>query len=166
LNKSIQVSLSLGSNIERYSHINAGLMALEEEFGEIICSPVYESASVGFKGSPFLNLIVIIETTISLTDVIRKLKAIEDRNGRDRTGPKFSPRTLDIDVVTYGSFFGVLEGIQLPRPELFENAFVLLPLVDLWADELVPGKNMTYQQLWSASENKSQELHVVDFTRR
>ena len=161
-----KISLSLGSNIDRYRHINAGLTALESAFGEVRCSPVYESAAVGFNGSPFLNMIVIIETNQSLTDVISRLKAIEDNNGRDRTGPKFSARTLDIDVVTYGDAVGVIESVTLPRPELFKNAFVLLPLVDLWANERVPGKSMTYQALWEQQGDKTQRLHVVPFERR
>jgi 2-amino-4-hydroxy-6-hydroxymethyldihydropteridine diphosphokinase len=166
LTKTVQVSLSLGSNIDRYRYINAGLAALESEFGTVTCSPVYESAAVGFNGSPFLNLVSIVETSKSLTEVIKSLKDIEDENGRDRTGPKFSARTLDIDVVTYGDCSGVMEGIELPRAELFKNAFVLLPMIDLWPTQQVPGTTYTYQQLWQRFENKDQALSVVPFERR
>lgn len=161
----IQVSLSLGSNIRRYYHINQGLDALTQAFGAVQCSPVYESAAVGFQGSPFLNLIAIIETNLPLGEVISRLKQIEDDNGRDRSGPKFSPRTLDIDVVTYGDAVGDVDGVELPRPELFKNAFVLLPLVDLWPDKKVPGRPQTYAELWQTQGDTTQQLQVVPFTR-
>ena len=161
-----KISLSLGSNIDRYRHINAGLNELEAVFGQIYCSPVYESAAVGFDGSPFLNLIVLVESKLTLTEVIAKLKTIEDKNGRDRSGPKFSARTLDIDVVTFGDAAGLVENVQLPRPELFKNAFVLLPLVDLWPDKLVPGETFDFKTLWQQKGNTKQQLHVVPFERR
>ena len=162
----IEVALSLGSNVQRYRHINAGLNALEAEFGQFKCSPIYESVAVGFDGSPFLNLVAVIETRISLATIVQRLKIIEDANGRVRSGPRFSPRTLDIDVVTYGERFGLLDGIELPRPELFNNAFVLLPMADLWPQRQVPGLETTYLQLWRQFQDLSQSLHRVPFERR
>lgn len=166
MSKAIQVTLSLGSNIDRYKHLNAGLNALEDAFGEVISSPIYESDAVGFNGSAFLNSIAIIQTHESLTRVIEILKQIEDDNGRDRSGPKFSPRTLDIDVVTYGDFFGEHEGIELPRAELFKNAFVLRPMADVLPDVKVPGQGLTYAQLWQQYDQSKQALAPVSFKRR
>lgn len=160
-----EVALSLGSNISRYQHINSGLNALEQAFGQLTISPVYESAAVGFDGSPFLNLIAVIKTSLSVERIIQKLKKIEDANGRVRSGPKFSPRTLDIDVVTYGDMTGVVDGIELPRPELFANAFVALPMADLWPNRLVPGKDFTYQNLWNQVQLEKQSLYEVPFER-
>lgn len=161
-----EVSLSLGSNIDRFRHLNTGLDALEQAFGELITSPVYESAAVGFEGSAFLNSIAIIKTELSLPEVVQILKAIEDANGRDRNGPKFSARTLDIDVVTYGEHFGLLHGIELPRAELFKNAFVLKPMADVWPNRRIPGQQETYQQLWQAYPQDKQPLIDVAFERR
>ena len=165
MSESVKVTLSLGSNIERYKHINAALGALESEFGEVISSPIYESDAVGFDGSAFLNSIAIIQTHKSLTDVILILKAIEDLHGRDRSGPKFSPRTLDIDVVTYGDWHGMHEGIELPRVELFKNAFVLRPMADLLPTQNVPGHSLTYGQLWQNFDQSKQSLAPVEFKR-
>lgn len=158
-----QVALSLGSNINRYQNINAGLKALYQQFGELHCSPVYESASVGFDGSPFLNMIAVIHTSLSLPELNSSLKRIEDDHGRDRSGPKFSPRTLDIDVVTYGEHCGLVEGIELPRPELFTNAFVTLPLSRLLPEQKVPGRDCSFAQLWQQEGNRQQWLEEVDF---
>ena len=84
------IYLSLGSNIERYRHITAALDALADTFGELTISSVYESEAVGFEGDSFYNLVVCIETSESVGQVSKVLKAIEDANGRNRTAARFS----------------------------------------------------------------------------
>lgn len=162
-NRTVPVALSLGSNINRYRHLTGALDALADAFGELWCSPVYESESVGFDGSPFLNSVVVIHTDRSLTDINAVLKRIEDDHGRNREGPKFSSRTLDIDVLTYGDAVGELEGIELPREETAKNAFVLKPLADLLPDHCLPGSDATYAQLWAAYPKDKQKLWRVSF---
>ena len=157
------VALSLGSNIHRYRNLTGALDALQREFGELLCSPVYESESVGFDGSNFLNSVVVVSTDRPLTEINATLKRIEDNHGRNRQGPKFSPRTLDIDVLTYGNAVGVIEGIELPREETAKNAFVLKPMADVWPDTPLPGSNQTYAELWSAYPKDKQKLWRVEF---
>src|SRR5690554_12299 len=161
-----QVYLSLGSNINRHQHILAGLDALANLFGELKVSSVYESKSVGFDGSNFFNLVVGINTDISIVELSDRLKKIEDDNGRYRQGPKFSPRTLDIDILTYGDIVGVESGIELPRAEITQNAFVLLPLAEIAPDQLHPDLQQTYSALWRAYDKASQHLWKVDFIWR
>lgn len=162
----IEVALSLGSNIDRYRHIGGALDALAEAFGELICSPVYESEAVGFAGSAFLNSVVLVRTTLPLAEIVPLLKRIEDDNGRNRSGPKFSPRTLDIDVLTYGDAVGELDGIELPRAETAQNAFVLKPLADIRPDTLMPGSDKSYAELWAAYPKDRQKLWPVAFQWR
>lgn len=162
----IEVALSLGSNIERYRHISGALDALAEAFGELVCSPVYESESVGFDGSPFLNSVVLIHTSRSLAEIVPLLKRIEDEHGRNRSGPKFSPRTLDIDVLTYGEVVGELDGVELPRTETAQNAFVLKPLADICPDSRLPGSDKSYAELWAAYPKDRQKLWPVAFQWR
>ena len=156
-----RVYLSLGSNIDRERHIKAALVALTKSFGELNISPVYESEAVGFDGDPFYNLVVGFDTTQPLAAVISTLKSIEDRNGRVRGGAKFSGRTLDIDVLTYGDLTGVHDGILLPRDEIDQNAYVLLPLADIAGDEMMPGTDKTYAELWAGFDKGKQRLWVV-----
>lgn len=143
----MEVFLSVGSNINREQNSRSAVRALRQAFGELALSPVYESAAVGFDGDPFFNFIVRVETERSITQVNEILKDIEDQHGRMRGGPKFSSRSLDIDVVTYGDYVGELEGVNLPRPELFYNAFVLLPMADLLGDQQEPKTGQTYDAL-------------------
>lgn len=162
----IEVALSLGSNIDRYRHIGGALDALADAFGELICSPVYESEAVGFAGSAFLNSVVLVRTALPLAEIVPLLKRIEDDNGRNRSGPKFSPRTLDIDVLTYGDAVGELDGIELPRAETAQNAFVLKPLADIRPDTLLPGSDKSYAELWAAYPKDRQKLWPVAFQWR
>jgi len=158
------VLLSLGSNIDRTKNITAALNSLSELFGELKISSVYESEPVGFSGDCFFNLIVGIKTDFSLQKLTENVKKIEDRNGRIRTGPRFSARTLDIDIVTYGSLFGLNSGIELPRPELYYNSFVLWPMAELLPDVKDKKTGKTYQELWRAMAIESkQKLWKVDF---
>ncbi|MET0357140.1 MAG: 2-amino-4-hydroxy-6-hydroxymethyldihydropteridine diphosphokinase [Cellvibrio sp.] len=158
-----QVFLGLGSNLERKKNIQSGIDALQKVFGLLIISPVYESESVGFKGRHFYNLVVGIDTEFALAELSETLKKIEDDNGRVRTGPKYSPRTLDIDILTYGNFVGVEAGVIIPRDEITKNAFVLLPLSKIAPNELHPGLKKTYAELWSEYDKSTQHLWQVEF---
>lgn len=159
----ITAYLGLGSNIHRHQHIAAALDALKAAFGELEISRVYESKSVGFNGSNFFNLVVGIKTDLSIPALSEALKKIEDDNGRCRQGPKFSPRTLDIDILTYGDFVGTEQGISLPRAEITQNAFVLLPLTDVAAEKNHPALGLSYAALWRDYDKNAQQLWPVEF---
>lgn len=160
------IFLGLGSNIEPRRHLVAGLDMLSAALGDLSLSPVYESNAVGFVGDPFLNLVAGVPSDISLGDLLGVIKRIEDANGRDRNGPKFGPRTLDIDILTYGDLVGEQQGVWLPRDEISEQAYVLRPIAELAASRLLPGTDRTYAELWEAFDQASQPLTRVDFVWR
>ncbi|WP_444929494.1 2-amino-4-hydroxy-6-hydroxymethyldihydropteridine diphosphokinase [Microbulbifer sp. SSSA002] len=158
-----QVYLSLGSNINRAQYIRAALDALTEQFGELQVSRVFESEAVGFEGDNFYNLVVGLQTDLPLGQLAPCLRAIEDANGRLRSGPKFSARTLDIDILTYDDLTGVIDGVTLPRGEIVKNAFVLQPLAEIAPQVLHPLAQKTYRQLWDEYDQASQKLWPVEF---
>jgi 2-amino-4-hydroxy-6-hydroxymethyldihydropteridine diphosphokinase len=157
-----QVFLGLGSNLDREKNIRAGLLALKNSFGDLKISSIYESESVGFKGSNFYNLVVSLQTDLAIAELLETLKKIEDENGRVRIGPKYSPRTLDIDILTYGDFVGEEAGVGLPRAEITENAFVLLPLAELAPYDLHPALKKSYTELWASYDQNAQVLWKID----
>lgn len=163
LSVSRRVYLSLGSNIEREKNILACLDALAEHFGELIISPVYESESVGFEGDNFYNLVVGIDSALSVGELAVIMRDIETANKRSRAGPKFGPRTLDIDILTCGELSGLIDGVALPRDEVTENAFVLLPLVDIAPDEKHPVSGKSYRDIAANFTGSKQKLWRIDF---
>ena len=156
------LALSIGSNIDAESNIRAALGALTLEFNNIRSSTTYESQAVGFDGDNFLNLVVLADTNKGLDDVATFLKRLEDRLGRDRLQARFSGRTMDIDILLYGSESGMVCGIELPRPEVTENAFVLQPLSELLPDSVHPATGMSYLQLWQDYDKSKQRLWPIE----
>lgn len=161
-----QVFLGVGSNIERERCITAGLDALRGLFGELTLSSVYDSAAVGFEGQPFLNLVAMVSTELSLAELAAILRRIEVEHGRPANAPRFSARHLDIDILTFDNEVGLLHGVQLPRDEILDNAFVLCPLAELSPDTLHPAVQRSYEYLWKAYDQSSQALSKVDFMWR
>ena len=157
------VYLSLGSNIDRERHIGAALDALAKHFGSLEISTVFESVAVGFEGDSFYNLVVGIHSGLAVGEIAKVLKHIEVCNGRDRSAPKFGPRSLDIDILTVDNLAGEIDGIKLPRNEVLKNAFVLQPLAELAADMIHPLTNKTMGQHWQEFDKTSQQLWPVKF---
>lgn len=154
------VLLGLGSNVERSRNLIAGLDALELLLQGMRCSPVFESHAVGYRGNHFYNLVVAGYTALPLMELDRRLKFIEADNGRYAPERKGLP--LDIDVLMYGDLTGNFHGLELPRPEILKNAFVLWPLSLLAPQVEHPAKAKTFAQLWSESSIE-QHLWPVPF---
>lgn len=154
--------LSLGSNVEPTRHLRAAIAALRERFGNVIASPVYRTPAIGFDGPDFLNCAAVLDSDLEPQPLNDWLHALEDAHGRDRSGPRFSSRTLDIDIVLFDD--RILEGtgnLRLPRPEL-KHAFVLRPLADIAPDIVVPGDGRTLATLWAAHPDAAGAMQVED----
>ncbi len=144
--------ISIGSNIEPEANLRAALALLEERFGPLVASPVYRTPAEGFQGADFLNLVVGIDTDEPPEMVRAALRAIEDAQGRVRGAEKFSSRTLDLDLLTWGD--RVAPELGIPRDEILEYAFVLRPLADVAPNERHPVVGRTYAELWEAFQPK------------
>lgn len=126
-----RVYVSIGSNIEPLRYIRTGLAQMQQQFGSLTLSSVYESEAVGFEGDPFYNLVAGFDTDMEVHAVARTLRMIEKQNDRKRTGNRFSARTLDLDIVLYDDLILKDEEVELPRDEISQYAFVLLPLAEI-----------------------------------
>ncbi|MEP4485971.1 MAG: 2-amino-4-hydroxy-6-hydroxymethyldihydropteridine diphosphokinase [Halioglobus sp.] len=161
-----RVYLGVGSNIDRERYITAGLDALAELFGDMDISPVYDSEAIGFEGHPFLNLVVGVNTDLTVAELAKQLRDIEFEHGRPENATRFSSRQLDIDILLYDDIVGVIDGVELPRGEILENAFVLRPLADLVPEERHPERKQTYFELLDSLDAPGQSLVKVAFMWR
>ncbi|MCG6938505.1 MAG: 2-amino-4-hydroxy-6-hydroxymethyldihydropteridine diphosphokinase [Gammaproteobacteria bacterium] len=157
------IYISLGSNINREQNTRAGIRALKRAFGDLILSSVYESEAVGFNGDAFYNMVIACETGMPVHDVNRILRGIEDANGRDRSGPRFSSRTLDLDLLLYDDLILDENGLKLPRDEILKNAFVLWPLAEIAPELRHPESGISYKKLWSDFDKNKENLKPVRF---
>ena len=161
-----RVYLGVGSNIERERYITAGLDALQGLFGELTLSPVYDSAAIGFDGQPFLNMAARVTTDLSVGELHRRLRHIEFEHGRPANATRNSARQLDQTIRQSGFSVGEVDGVDLPRGEILENAFVLRPLADLAPEAIHPVVGKRYRDRWRAYDKASQPLVRVEFEWR
>ena len=95
----MQYFLSLGSNINAEANILFAIEKLQKILDKPKFSSIHKTKAEGFEGDDFLNLVVLGESDLGFDDLNQKLKDIENESGRKRDVPKFSARTLDIDIV-------------------------------------------------------------------
>ena len=138
--KPVNVYLSLGSNLgDRKSWIAFGVRALGRELEQLSVSAVYETAPELLEDQPmYLNACCTGRTRLTPHQLLSQLQDAERAAGRDRSGPRFGPRTLDLDLLLYGD--QVIEDLDLvvPHAWLRERGFVLVPLAEIAADWIVP----------------------------
>ncbi len=140
--------ISIGSNIDKDKNIPASLRALEQAFGNLTVSSIYESDPVGFTGDAFYNLIVGFDSDLVVKTVAKQLRQIELDNGRTRDSKKFSARTLDLDLILYGDLVINDGRLQIPRDEIERYAFVLEPLAEVAPTLKHPISHISYADLW------------------
>jgi 2-amino-4-hydroxy-6-hydroxymethyldihydropteridine diphosphokinase len=158
------IYISLGSNINREQNTRAGIRALKQAFGDLTLSSVYESEAVGFEGDAFYNMVIACQADMPVHAVNRILRDIEDTNGRDRSGPKFSSRTLDLDLLLYDDLILDENGLKLPRDEILKNAFVLWPLAEIAPELKHPETGINYKKLWSGFDKSKESLKPIKFS--
>lgn len=144
-----QVFLGLGSNIDAPWHLTHGIERLSQCLRIQQMSPWYRSQAVGFDGPDFINLVLAVESNLSLEVLSQLLKQIELEFGRDPNAVKYSSRALDIDILLYDDWVGDYRNIQLPRADVYQCAYVLRPLLDLVPDFIDPKTQQPLANVWA-----------------
>ena len=135
--------LGLGSNLqEPVMQLQQALRRLGETTGLKVLrtSSFYRTPPWGDKQQDdFINAVVQIETSLDPIPLLHVLQSIENVMGRQRSGRRWGPRTIDIDLLLYGKQQFQSAGLEVPHPRMFERAFVLKPLSELDADLEIDG---------------------------
>ena len=142
-----EVFIGIGSNVEPEKHLRAAAGLLRQRFGSVRFSPVYRNQAVGFEGDDFLNGIAAFETGLGVEALNAVLDGIELQCGRERGAARFSPRTLDLDLLLYGDSVSETP-VRLPRKEILKYSFVLKPLADMAGTKRHPVTGRTYAEHW------------------
>lgn len=142
--------IALGSNLgNREEHIQSALQSLNRLGNLARVSSIYETDPVGNVSQPdFLNAVVELQTQFSPPDLLSALLEIERENGRDRsTSPPKGPRTLDLDLLSFGDAVIETETLTLPHPAIAGRLFVLVPLVEIAPEWRHPVSGKTASEL-------------------
>ena len=150
------VVLALGSNLgDRLANLQGGVDALCARPGlsGAGVSPVYETAPVGGPSQPeYLNAVLVAATTLSARAVLDRCQEAENALGRVRA-ERWGPRTIDIDVIVYGTEISDDPELTLPHPRAHERAFVLAPWHDVDPGAVIPGRGRVTDLLASVGSS-------------
>jgi 2-amino-4-hydroxy-6-hydroxymethyldihydropteridine diphosphokinase len=140
----VRAYVGVGANLgDRRATIEGAVDLLRAVPGvEVLAvSSLRETDPVGFEEQPrFLNGAVELETTLAARELLDELLRVERDLGRTREGPRFGPRTIDLDLLVYGGRRLDEPGLTVPHPRLHERRFALEPLAELDPDLDVPGR--------------------------
>ncbi|MCS6928209.1 MAG: 2-amino-4-hydroxy-6-hydroxymethyldihydropteridine diphosphokinase [Saprospiraceae bacterium] len=162
--KYINVYLALGSNVgDRAKYLTESQSLIQRYIGKIVRrSHIYETEPWGNpKQAPFLNCVVMVNTTLSPREVLDAIGKIERQLGRQRQ-EKWGPRTIDIDILFYGRRVIRDKGLEIPHPELHKRAFVLVPMLELAPDLEHPVLKKPIDELYMECTDMSEVIMLED----
>ena len=138
----IDCYLGLGSNLNIPTHqIHLALQALKKLPNSRLTkiSPLYQSKPAGVAIQPmYYNAVVLLETNLPVHEVLKHCQQIEKKLKRVRL-KRFNARTIDIDILLYGTHSIQSPDLSIPHPRLHLRDFVLVPLLELWPEAKLPG---------------------------
>ena len=127
--------IGLGSNLgDRRTQLEGALRQLDEDpaISVVAVSSFRDTEPVGVVDQPrFLNAAAALETSLEARGLLDRLLAVERALGRDRSGERWGPRTVDLDLLLFGDVSCDEPGLTVPHPRLHERRFVLEPLLEL-----------------------------------
>jgi 2-amino-4-hydroxy-6-hydroxymethyldihydropteridine diphosphokinase len=152
---SVDIGLSLGSNLgDKRSHIQEAADRLLAFSDTVLVgkSRLYETEPVDvkeeFQHLTFLNSVLIVSSTASAKEWLKRIGEVEAALGRRREADdKNAPRPVDVDIIFYGDQLIGSGGLTVPHPRWAERRFVVQPLADLQPERILPGMDSTVAEV-------------------
>jgi len=155
----------LGSNINPKDNMRLAIDKLQQLLNVTRVSPIYETTPIkNQEADNFLNAVVEFKTTLDpVTLKFQYLRRIENEMGRVRTGDKFKPRVIDLDLILWGDEIFINEEfhITIPDPEITKYAHMAIPLADLVPEMIHPVEKQSMDEIAKPFRLK-QKLVKVD----
>ncbi|MCU0458146.1 MAG: 2-amino-4-hydroxy-6-hydroxymethyldihydropteridine diphosphokinase [Bacteroidales bacterium] len=147
LSASSKVIVGLGSNLgDRFSALERAQKLISVEAGEIMAtSSVWETEPWGFDADDqFLNMVIVMNTTLAPKQLIQLFRSIEGRMGRRKSGGgKYESRIIDLDILLWENRVISIPGLEVPHPKIADRRFVLEPLAEVAPDAVHPETGLT-----------------------
>lgn len=154
----IEAWIGLGANLgDRAATLDAALARLDrlDACDVLAVSRYYSTPPWGDTDQPeFLNAVALLRTDLAAQDLLEALQDIESALGRERTGRRWGPRTIDLDLLLYGDECIKTPRLTVPHPRIRERAFVLVPLVELSPELTIPGQGRADALLAQLDDNE------------
>ena len=159
LSASSKVIAGLGSNLgDRFEALQRALELIGREGGEIIAaSSVWETEPWGFEADEqFLNMVIVLQTTLEPKVLIQRFRSIEGRMGRKKSGGgKYESRIIDLDILFWDDRVISIPGLEVPHPKLHSRRFVLEPLMEVAPETVHPVTGLTVAEMLEFCEDNS-----------
>lgn len=148
--------LAIGTNSgDRLSNVETSISLISKKiaYTNITQSSVIETSALLLPNSPndwnllFLNLAILIQTDLSFLQIFQVIKEIENDMGRDFSAPRWSPRIIDIDIITYNNLVYSSNNLEIPHAQMHKRRFVMKPVCELAASNVHPIFQKTFKQL-------------------
>jgi 2-amino-4-hydroxy-6-hydroxymethyldihydropteridine diphosphokinase len=157
------VFFGIGTNLgNRKANLRKVIELIGETIGRVLkSSSVYETAPWGFEAeNDFLNMAVMVETSYSPAELMKKITGIESMLGRERNQDRYSSRVIDIDILLYDDLVMAENGLKIPHPLMHERKFVLAPLSEIAPEIIHPGLKMTISALLKRCRDRSRIIKI------
>jgi 2-amino-4-hydroxy-6-hydroxymethyldihydropteridine diphosphokinase len=160
--KPVLAWVGLGSNLEQPSKQVRGALhelATLPDTRLTAASSLYRSAPMGPQDQPaYINAVARLETRLTAEALLDALLSVEATHGRVRTGVHWGPRTLDLDILLYGSEQLSSPHLTVPHPGIAERSFVLYPMAEIDPDLDIPGLGLLRELLAGCSSEGLERL--------
>jgi len=148
--------------VEPQQHLRLGISELSRRYAVLELSNVYRSQAVGFDGEDFLNLVVGLETESTPVEIHDSIEELHELANRQRGESRFSPRTLDVDLLLYGDEVIETGPIRVPREDVLKYSFVLGPLAEIAPHLKHPQTGKSIAEHWAEFDKDRHPIVLTD----